>query len=66
MGKARASFAIFCPDLGVEVSPIASNRPRRAAAQAPKKYTVDSSDSSGDSDASEEASEAESVSDSDE
>ncbi|CDJ41830.1 DNA topoisomerase II, putative [Eimeria tenella] len=60
----------ICPatddDLGVEVSPIASNRPRRAAAQAPKKYTVDSSDLSGDSDASEEASEAESVSDSDE
>ncbi|CDI75781.1 hypothetical protein EPH_0043500 [Eimeria praecox] len=45
-------------DLVVEESPIASNRPRRAAAQAPKKYTVDSSDSSeGESDASEEASE---------
>lgn len=45
-------------DLGIEESPIASNRPRRAAAQAPKKYTMDSSESSeGESEASEAASE---------
>lgn len=50
-------------DSVVEESPIASNRPRRAAAQAPKKYTVTSSESSdGDSDASEATSEAESIS----
>ncbi|CDJ51722.1 DNA topoisomerase II, putative [Eimeria brunetti] len=47
-----------CRDSGIEESPIASNRPRRAAAQAPKKYIVDSSESSDEeSDASEEASE---------
>lgn len=50
-------------DSVVEESPIASNRPRRAAAQAPKKYTVASSESSdGDS----EVSEAESISEDEE
>ncbi|XP_026192952.1 DNA topoisomerase 2 [Cyclospora cayetanensis] len=54
-------------DSHIGESPIASNRPRRAAAQAPKKYTVASSESSnGESDESEEASEAESISEDDE
>ncbi|KAL8429528.1 hypothetical protein ACSSS7_006540 [Eimeria intestinalis] len=53
-------------DVAVEESPISSNRPRRAAAQAPKMYKVASSDSSEEESNESEASAGESSSEEDE